>query len=427
MKSLVYLLGIAVVALGLYAYEVNQNQNEVEQALHNKYTNELTDTSEKLSLLHTSISQSLLFEDERALHSELDDIWRMSSDLRKTVSSLPLHEEVTTQWMRYLGKIGDAAKVASSSNDTSTWRNQMETVSQNLHSFTEEWTVATTKFYEQDGDYQKWSNNQTLELANSPFQTVSTQLKSYNETDFPLTASESDYEKKRDLQNLLDEKVTKQEAISKFQKVFPAISEAALTVTKSHEDAAYPFYHIQFIRGSRIGYADITENGGHLLSFLLERPIRSEVQSHEEIVKKAEDFMKRVGYKDVVITEQRENHEAWHFVFTRVHGDEKALVYPDSIQVKLAKDTGEVLGVNAMEYVQEETIKEQVVNPVEWDEFFHENVVVEEVKTIYTGNDSLQLRLCYEILAHVQNDLHDTFRVVVDAETHEVVKTEQLP
>ena len=350
----------------------------------------------------------------------------MSSELRNTVSNLPVQEEVRTQWMRYLGKIGESAKQAATSGDAATWRKQMETVSGNLHDFTEEWQVATTSFYANDGDFKKWSTNQLTELSDSPFLQVSKQLKTYNETDFPLTASESDYEKKRDLKNLRGQQVTKQQAIEKFRQVFPAISEAALTVTKSHDDAPYPFYHIQFVRGARIGYADITENDGHLLSFLMERPVSSNVLSHEEILEKAEKFVKQAGFPDVVMTESRENHEAWHFVFTRVYGNEQALVYPDSIQVKLAKDTGEVLGVSAMEYVQKETIKEQPIEPIDWAEFFHKDVIVEEVKIMYTGNDSFQLRKCYEVLAHVKNDLHDTFRVVIDAQTHDVVKTEQL-
>lgn len=70
-----------------------------------------------------------------------------------------------------------------------------------------------------------------------------------------------------------------------------------------------------------------------------------------------------------MLTESRENHEAWHYVFTRVHGDDQALVYPDSIQVKVAKDNGEVLGVNAMEYIQEEVIPQQGEIPIDWDTF----------------------------------------------------------
>ena len=427
MKNLSYLLAIAVVALGLYAYDANRDNKQLQQTLHARYTNEFTNASEKLSLLHTTISQSLLFKDEQALNGELDSIWRMSSDLRSTVSNLPLHEEVTTQWMRYLGKIGDTAKATATSGDVSTWRKQMTGVTNNLHAFTEEWQVATANFYANDNDFTKWSNSFSTDISSSPLKTVSTQLKSYNEADFPLTASESDYEKKRDLQHLMDEPVTKQQAVETFTSLFPELREAAVTVTKSHDDAPYPFYHIQFIRGSRIGYADITENGGHLLSLLLERPVGKTVKSHEEILNAAEQFLKEAGFTDVVMTESRENHEAWHFVFTRQYGEEKALVYPDSIQVKIAKDTAEVLGVNTMEYIQNETIPNSDVTPIDWQEFFHEDILVEEVKPIYTDNRSLQLRYCYEVLARIENKLNDTFRIVVDAQTHEVLKVEQLP
>lgn len=425
MKNLLYLLSIVVVALALFAFDTNRKHTELQQTLHAHYTNDVTKASEKLTMLNRTISQSLLFKDERALTSELDTIWRISSELRGDVADLPIQNEVRTEWMRYLGKIGNSAKQVASNGDQQAWREQMEKVDANLQAFTEEWTVATTNFYNNDGNYNKWSDNQLAELSASPFQAVSKQLTSYNETDFPLTASESDYEKKRDLQHLTAEPITKKQAIEKFKLVFPTIDDAALTVSKSHDDAPYPFYHLQYVRGSRIGYADITEKGGEILSFLLERPIRKEVLMHEEIVTSAKKFMTHAGFKDVEITESRENHEAWHFVFTRMY--KGAYVYPDSIQVKVAKDNGEVLGINAMEYVQKETIAKQTVNEVDWKEFFDQSITVAEVKDIYTANDLLQLRRCYEVIAYVPNEQNDTFRIVIDAETHEVIKTEQLP
>ena len=38
-------------------------------------------------------------------------------------------------------------------------------------------------------------------------------------------------------------------------------------------NAPYPFYHLQFQDGISVGYADLTEKGGHLLSLLMERPM----------------------------------------------------------------------------------------------------------------------------------------------------------
>ncbi|MEO4053187.1 PepSY1/2 domain-containing protein [Solibacillus sp. CAU 1738] len=424
MKNAVYLLSIVVVILGLYAFDAKREQHALERAVHAHYTNELANASEKLSLLHTTIAQSMLFQDEKALHNELDTIWRVSNDMRNSISRLPLHQDVANEWMRYLGRISEEAKNADSLKDANKWREKMTVVNGNLHALTEEWEVATANYFQQDGDFSKWSKVTNVETANSPFATMSVNLKSFNETDFPLTASESDYQKKRELKNLMDEPISKTEAIEKFKMYFPKIDDATITVTKSHDDAAYPFYHVQFVRGSRIGYADITEKGGHILSFLLERPISKDVLSHEEILESAQKFMKKAGFEDTEVTEARENHEAWHFVFTRKVDD--ALVYPDSVHVKVAKDNGEILGINAMEYIQKETINKQSENPIDWKQFFGEGVIIEDEKKIYTENDRYDLRLCYEVIARLPNNLYDTFRVVVDAENHEVVQIDAL-
>lgn len=195
MKKFAYLLGLFVVILAFVSFDLFTQNKDLERAVYATQSRDLSAATEKLSTLHTTVEQSLLFKDEKALNNELDSIWRMSSDLRKTVANLPIQAEVQNEWMRYLGKIGDNAKQAAATGDYENWRNKMGTVASNLHSFAEEWNIATVAFYENDGNLKKWSTNQTTNLKDSPFMNVSKQLKTYNETDFPLTASESDYEK----------------------------------------------------------------------------------------------------------------------------------------------------------------------------------------------------------------------------------------
>ena len=132
MKSLSYLLGLFVVILGVVVWDLNEKNNQLERAVYATQSREFSSATEKLGLLQQTISQSLLFEDEKALKSELDSIWRMSSDLRTSVANMPLHEDVQNDWMRYLGRIGDSAKKASNSGDLQTWKEKMTTVSTNL-------------------------------------------------------------------------------------------------------------------------------------------------------------------------------------------------------------------------------------------------------------------------------------------------------
>ena len=92
----------------------------------------------------------------------------------------------------------------------------------------------------------------------------------------------------------------------------------------------------------------------------------------------------------------------------------------------MAKDNAEILGLNAMEYIQKETINEQAEIPIKWDTFFAKGATVEEVKKVYTENKDLQLRKGYEVLLRMNNLQHDTYRIVIDTESHEVMKVEKL-
>ncbi|MFC7685142.1 PepSY1/2 domain-containing protein [Ureibacillus sp. GCM10028918] len=428
MKSAIYLLSIAVLALGLYSYEVRKDNKHLEQTVHAQYTNSLTNASEKLSTLQQSVSQSLLFQDEVALENELDNIWRISNEFRSTISSLPLSREVSNEWLRYVGNIGEEAKYAADNSNFESWHKRMPVVNQNLQALADEWTVATSNFYQNDASISEWASVAEKETNESPFKTVTANLKSYGETDFPLTTSESDWLKKKELQNLNDQEITKDQAIEKLELLIPGIKDATYTVTKSKDNAAYPFYHIQFVKGSRIGYADITVKGGYILSFLSERPVQEKTGiTQQQIRDLVTKILNQAGYKDLQLVEMRENHEAWHMSLARVVGDDKALVYADGVQMKISKDSGELLGLNAMEYVQKEEINEdQEVVPIDWEAFFRPGTQVEDEQLIYTENEAFQLRKCYQVIAHFDNDLNETFRVVVDAENHDVLKVEYM-
>lgn len=122
MKNLVYLMAIAILALGLYAYDTKADNASLQKTLHAQYTNSLAGASEKLSNLQDSVSQSLLFQDEAALNNELDNIWRVSNELRSDISSLPLTREVSNDWIRYIGNIGEEAKLAAETGDYKSWQ-----------------------------------------------------------------------------------------------------------------------------------------------------------------------------------------------------------------------------------------------------------------------------------------------------------------
>ncbi|KGR81098.1 MULTISPECIES: PepSY1/2 domain-containing protein [Lysinibacillus] len=426
MKTWLVVLTIAVIGLGAYSIDLHGDKEDLQRTVLAQYTDKLTDASEKLSHLQRSVSQSLLFQDEQAIHNELDSVWRLSSEVRSSIANIPIGQELSSEWMNYLGRLGDEAKRTAKTGDYEAWRKKMPQVSTNLQSLSDEWTAATVDFYKHDGKMDVWLQQVDNKNPNTQFDTVKDTLKGYGEKDFPLTLSESDWQKKIELKALQDAVITEKEALEKVKYLFPVIKDATFTVTKSSDTAPYPFYHIQFHQGIRLGYVDLTEKGGHLLSYLVERPVDEAKLSQEEVLKKAQEYVKRLGMKDVAYVESRENHQAWHVTFARVHPGDNALIYADGVQLKVAKDTGELLGANAMEYIQEENIKKQTAKPIDWKTFFQDDIQVQEVKNIYTDNGQFEQRLCYEVIALRDGNTQETFRIVIDAENHNVLKVEYL-
>lgn len=426
MKSITFILSYAVAVLIVFSVYTNHSNEALERTVHAQYTEKLTNASEKLTYLQRAVSQSLLFKDQQAFTTELDNIWRLSSDIRTSLASLPLDRDVSNKWMTYLGKIGNEAKRTAVTQDVESWQKKMINVSHNLQQLSDAWAVATTIYYEQDGNFKKWQAETAKEQTANRFSGVSKALKTYNESDFPLTTSESDWKKKQELKELNDQDISKKEAITKLGKYIPSLKNATIAVSDSKKDAPYPFYHLQFHEDIRLGYADITVKGGHLLSFLMERPIDDAKISQQQVLEKAKQIVKNIGFEDVQYVESRENHQVWHVTFARVHPQNKALIYADAVQLKLAKDNGELLGVNAMEYIQKEQLKPQEIKPIDWKKFFSKDTVIEKQRLIYTDNGQFEQRLCYEVLAVRDGKQLETFRIVIDTENHQVLKVEYL-
>lgn len=426
MKKTIFVLVYAIAALSIFSYGKVTETKQLSYLLSGQYAKKMSEASEKLEELDTAVKKTLLFNEQEGSAKAREDIWRLSSDIKDSVGSLPLDRGFSSSWMNYLGRLGNYAKESERLNDAKDYHKVMEQASKNLRTMADEWQVATSNLITGDMSIEGWRNQLDSVDAGHDWDGLRETVKQYTESDFPLTASESDSMKKKDLQTLSDKKVTREEAIKQFKLLFPDVSNGSIVVEQSQPEAPYPFYHIRFAEDQSIGYIDITEKGGHVLSFLAERPFGKEVQSYDFIKEKAEAFLSNSGYGDTVLEETRENNTAWHFVFVRVEPEHEAKVFSDVIHLKVAKDTGAIIGIDAMEYIREETLKPQKIVKQNWDEFFHSNVEVVQEELAYVENDRLEQRLTYYLTVKMDVDNQvETYVVVIDTETAEVIKTEK--
>lgn len=427
MKKFGWVIVIAALAIFVvYHFNVQEQNTNLKNALASQYSNQLNSASEKLTELSDSIDETLIFKDEASLDRPLQDVWRLSSDIRASISALPIDQETSSGWMNYLTRIGNgAAQVRAGKVPIEEWQTNMVDARGNLRSLSDQWAFTNRDDGNKDYIVTSFVQNKLSKESQKNWKSLGASVKAYTESDFPMTASETDQQKKKDLQHISDEPVSVEDVKEKFAKLFPELADAKIHVTESGKDAPYPFYHIEFHKGIRIGYADFTKKGGHLLSFLMERPFDKNSIDTESMKEKALAQMKRLGFADTELIEFRENTIAWHLAFARKDAENNAIVYADGVHLKIAKDNGELLGLNAMEYIQEEKIGSQKIVPLDYKEIFADDLKIEEEKMAYVENDELQQRLAYELLT--RSDKIGTYKVYIDAETHEILQSEKLP
>ena len=427
MKKIIWVIvsSVAVVFL-MYHFSVQSQNNRLENALAVQYSNQLTSASEKLTELTEAVDQTMLFTDKEALEQPLDDVWRISSDIRTSISSLPISSETSTEWMNYLNRLGNGAvQVKDGKVPIEEWQENMVGARENLQALSEQWAFTNKDGGSKDYIVKAFVQNKLDQSGEKDWKSLGNSAKAYTESDFPMTASETDQQKKRDLQHIQDAEITLDEAKEKFVTLFPEFKDAKIHITESAPDAPYPFYHIQFHEGIRIGYADLTKKGGHILSFLMERPFEKTTITVQQIKDKSAEYMKTFGFTDTELVEYRENSVAWHLAFARKDENNDALIYADGLQLKIAKDNGELLGLNAMEYIQKEKIGKQELVPLDKAELFSRDIVIEEERLVYVENRELQQRLAYQLLA--RNDTIGTYKIYIDTENHEILHAEKLP
>ena len=227
MKNLSYLFGILLVAAVLFSYHLWDQNRMLQRQVYVSYTNELATASERMNDLRSAVHQSLLFQDEVALQEELSTISRLSSEVKNSINSLPIDRESANEWNDYLTRLGSAALNAKNEGGEN-WAKTMKQAATNMDEIVLSWQNATSSLLTFDGDSSGWDSLLLDEKA-SVFADNAKLVSGYREKDFPLTASESDAEKKRDLQFLQDKNITKDEAITAFKAYFPEIENSTFT------------------------------------------------------------------------------------------------------------------------------------------------------------------------------------------------------
>lgn len=163
--------------------------------------------------------------------------------------------------------------------------------------------------------------------------------------------------------------------------------------------------------------ADISKKGGHPLMMLNTRDVNRTTIDKDRAVTIASDFLARQGFRNMKPTYMVEQNNMGVVIFEYMQ--DKVLMYPDLIKVKVALDNGQVAGFESTGYIMNHYIRKDIKPRVSELEALRE--VNPQLKIMSRRLAVIPLDNLKEVLAwEFKGDLNgDTFIVYVNAKTGE--------
>lgn len=431
---LVTVLTIGIAATAFWGYQEHQDKNAILIQAENTYQRAFHELSYHIDLLHDKIGTSLAMNSDERLSPQLVDIWRLTSEAQSNVGQLPLALLPFNKTEEFLSNIGNF-----------TYRTAVRDLSEEPLSDKE--TETLERLYTQAEEIKdelrnvqhialennlRWMDVQ-LALATSDepadntiidgLKTVEKKVEGYAESKegIELMGQSTDT---HPFEFLTGKKWPEKEALKLGASLFDVPESDNITISKSSDGADVPVYSLAHHNADKSAYMDMTEQGGHPINLLVDRPVEKQELSLNDGLERAEEYLQQFDYQgmEVFQSSQYDNTGVYSFLFH----DDDVKVYSDSIEVKVALDNGDVLGFTARNYLMnhhDRDIEQPKITEEDAEDKVSDSVDIQEVNLAIIDNDIGEEVLTYEFLG-VRDE--ETFRIFINAEDGTEEKVEKL-
>ncbi|UJL48109.1 germination protein YpeB [Virgibacillus sp. NKC19-16] len=431
---LIAVLTIGVAGTAFWGYQEHQEKNAVLTQAENTYQRAFHELSYNMDLLNDKIGTALAMNSTQRLSPQLVDIWRLTSESLSNVGQLPLGLLPFNKTEEFLSNIGDFT---------------YKTAVRNLEDepLSDEETKSLEDLYAQSTDIKnelrrvqhvaldnnlRWMDVQ-LALANEDeqmdntivdgFKTVEDTVEGFSESnvDSPITGTSSQEHKYKSLDG---DQISEEEALNLSKEHFNVDNEQNMTLTQTGDGADIPMYSISYKNDEKNGYMDMSVQGGHPITLLIDRPVNEKQISLNEGLKEAEAYIENNNFENMQVYESNEYDNVGFYSF--IYNDDGVRVFSDAIEVKVGLDNGEILGITAENYFMNHTerdIPEPELSESEAKEAVNPNVDIQEEFMAVIDNDMGEEVFTYEFLGVLDNE---TYRIFINAMNGREERVEKL-
>ena len=421
-KNFYWLTCVIVAALGVFGLYELFKARAYKQSLEDTYNRAFFELTDYVDDIETLLAKSALITSPTEMATLSQELSVQASAAKSCLAQLPITEVQLDKTSKFLSQVGDYTY----------------SLSQNL----------INKKTIQDSEYDNLSSlgayasslNQSLAgVAENVYNgslhfgenaSVSLQKVAYAEEEDPFSSIEKEFgeypaliydgpfsEHIEGIKPKMTEncrELTVQEAAGKVEKFFNAGSDK-VTYQGESQNSNLNSYVFKCISGKSENTVSVTKCGGFITYFINNRRVRSEKLSVDDAISHAQKFLESKGYENM----QNSYYEKTAGVATVnfAYKQNNVICYSDLIKVKVALDTGEIVGMEANGYVMNHSIRDirkPVLTKQEARDKVSKKLSIDTVNIALIPKDSKREVLCYEFKG-TSNDKN--FLIYINAET----------
>lgn len=400
---------------GYYSYFLNSQAKTTEI---NNYNYSFSELVNNINNIENYLAKAMISSDSKHSTDTLIKIWADSNLAVSYMKNIPFDEHGSDKTIKFLNQVSDYTYTIS-----------RKTLMGN--ELTEEELNNLKKLYDYASNLKDIINQISFDLNNNAISwddlkkdkklnSVDENVNVFASVDGSFDDYEgliydgaySDYVSKQDKLGLTGEQITKEEADSKIKKIFGEKIETEYIGEIKGDIESYNFN----IKDEKENFeVQISKKGGWIVEIIKNRNVENAKIKEEDAIQKGKEYLEKLGYSSMKETYSLK--EANIVTLNYAYEENGVLIYPDLIKVKVALDNGEILGMEALGYLNAHTSRvfpENIISIEEARTKLSDRVSIENERMAVIPLDDKTEKYCYEFQGRVENK---QFLVYINAET----------
>lgn len=420
-----------------WGYQEHQEKNSILIKAENQYQRAFHDLSYHVEQVHKQLGNTLAVNSKsQAYHRKgLINVWRLTSEAQNEVNQLPLTLLPFNTTEEFLSRISNfayktAVRDLSKNPLTDDEFKTMKTLYEKSDEIAQNLQVMQQKVLQNN---LRWMDVETALATEKSvrdntiidgFKTVDKKVSEYPEINWgPSVAS---MYQKRTIKMLSGKMMTPQLIKRKTAEFLGLQSEEGIRVVENGQGTEYASFSATVEqRKGETTQLDYTQKGGQLIWFMDPRDVVGKSVKLEQARANADQFLNKHGYKGM----QPASYDEYgnEGVFTYVATQDGVLIYPEKLTVKLALDNGDVIGLQASDYVYEHHVRKlpkPKITKAAAKKALNPDMKVKNEAMALILNDMGDETLCYEYTGTINKE---SYRIYINADTGMEESIEQMP